>query len=202
MFVRFLMVAVHASLGPEPVQFVVLFQCDETDSELSYSITSPYREPLSWLGDHIGARDLESEAVTRVAGPILDAELELHMALPDGQMVPLVVDYNPAEDSFGYYNLNHLRDPGQFLNPYLCSTTSGFLNYLGATLIENAPGTTKTVRWDNLSSLHGKGVDEWFRWFYCYLDTSVIFDPDRLFVSATSPESWRFDYRGGVEANL
>ncbi len=119
-------------------------------------------------------------------------EIEWRFAVPPGVNVPVVIVSHDAARRYGVMNLNQVNSPKQFLNPTLCTTTSGLLNYIGALDVLD----TEMLVIANLNALQDTGIDEWFRWFYCLTETGVVLDTSKLLVRGADGEKWIYDYDG------
>jgi hypothetical protein len=109
---------------------------------------------------------------------------------------PVVAVYRPAEQSVLLTNENQVTAPGQFLEPAKCRTTPGFLNFLGTLMIksEQAGDESLVLQFDDVSNLLGKGIDPWIRWLYHAMETTSVFDSDRIYVNADDPDAYDFRY--------
>ena len=184
MFMRGLMAAVDETVGAtRAVQFVVLMKVDSRPGELELVVISPFRAPLDLLRRGDARRHLP-----RVA----DLDIELRFGLRSDVRVPVVVDCDRRNGRYAFNNANQLQAPRQFINPYWTTTTSGFLNFIGAFEIDGA----EMMVVSHLEALHDQGLDEWFRWLYCTTETGVVFDSRRLLVRRDDPETWIYDYDG------
>jgi hypothetical protein len=91
-------------------------------------------------------------------------------------------------------NTNHFSDPDQFFSPWLCHTTSGFLNFIGASSIRQA--NDRTALWSDPEKVMNQDLDEWFRWLYCAMETGVWFESQRVLVRRSNPEEFVYNYDG------
>jgi hypothetical protein len=186
-FMRWFMAAVSETIGARgAIEFVALVEVDAGDEQSTYTLICPFEEPL----------ELMRAASSRGSGEYLPKAGELtigfHFGLLQEKLVPVVVACDPVAEQYSFRNLNQLKDPHQFANPFLCETTSGFLNFLGAYSIESS----ELVVMQDLDALYDRGLDEWFRWLYCASETGVSFDSARLLVKRDDPERWIYNYDG------
>jgi hypothetical protein len=123
---------------------------------------------------------------------IAKIDIEFHFGAIVGIKVPVVVDCDRSAGRYAFENANQLQAPRQFINPYWCQTTSGFLNFLGAREIDGA----EMFLLSDVDALEDQGLDEWFRWLYCTMETGTTFDTGRLLVRSDEPETWVYDYDG------
>jgi hypothetical protein len=109
---------------------------------------------------------------------------------------PVVAVYRPAEQSVLLTNENQVMAPDQFLEPGKCRTTPGFLNFLGTLMVksEQAGDDSLVLQFNNVSNLLGKGIDPWIRWLYHAMETTSVFDSDRIYVNADDPNAYDFRY--------
>ena len=131
----------------------------------------------------------------RALGRIKNLNIKYKMLLPDNARVPVVFVYVPNNNTLLVTNENHYGNPQQFLDPELCRTTSGFLNFIGTfLLLENIPdGAThvETVIAKG-NDVMNRGLDEWMRWLYRLADTNMIYEQKRILVDPKNPEEFFF----------
>lgn len=181
---------VAAARGGE-LQFVGLVRLTDVDGGARISLKCPYEQPIRLM---MGMQDASTTNDPQVRASIL-RDLLFKCNIVGDIEVPVVFVFSPASDSVLLMNQNHFSDPDQFLDPALCRTTSGFLNFIGAS---NIKGSMTTIV-QNLEPLMNKGLDEWFRWLYCTIETGVSFDPERVLVRRSNPEEWVYDYDGQTD---
>ncbi|MBS1869444.1 MAG: hypothetical protein JSS99_07245 [Actinobacteria bacterium] len=183
LFMHSLMFAVDATSDGGAVQFVILLGVEPKPDETELSVVCPLGAPLAQLRTALATQDL---------APAGEVDIEMRFGARSDVHVPVVVDCDRATGRYAFNNHNQLADPKQFMNPYACRSTSGFLNFIGAREIMG-PGM---VVMTDLDTLHDKGLDEWFRWLCCTTETGVSFDAERLLVRRDDPEIWIYDYDG------
>ena len=177
-----------ASARGGELQFVGLFHLAVGEDRTVLSLTCPYEEPRRLMKQVWGTTAAKDPQVfARIS-----RDLDFKCKFVGDIYVPIVFVFSPTSDSVLLINHNHFSNPNQFIVPELCQTTSGFLNFIGASNIKGS--STTIVR--NLEPLMNKGLDEWFRWLYCTTETGILFDPALLLVRRSDPEEWVYDYNG------
>lgn len=177
-------------------QFVFLCRLDEREEETRLSFIIPFQNLLGYIHDILDdPKGMKAELEGKKALDILHK----YGILP-GAYFPVVAVYRPILRYVEFNNQNQINSPQQFLSPHLCHTTSGFLNFLGVLEarhleVQGSPGPP-IFQFDNLHEAMNKGLDNWFRWLYCFLDTKVLFDPNRLYISSNDPERYDYFYSG------
>jgi hypothetical protein len=177
---------------PAKRQFVTLLRLVRNEKRgVTFHLVCPFQEPLQYAAAARPGDAAAAEWMQRVAG----FEVQHKYAVLEDCLVPVVVDYDRPARTAALENRNHLSNPVQFISPWLCRTTSGFLNSIGAQALEGLQGPKPMVV-SNLEALMNQGLDEWFRWFYCLTETGGRFEAKRLLVRKANPEEWAYDYDG------
>ena len=191
-FMRLFAGSIAASLdaGRPEHQFVSLLRIQPGPSELRFELTCPYAEPLDFFRRIQG--DGRDEARAQLKARTSDLDVQHKYFVKEGDVVPVVTTWRPAEHQLAFFNLNHRDDPRQFTNPYLTRTTSGFLNFVGS--LELGPDGVRAFT--GLEPLMNQGLDQWFRWLYALVDTGVKLDPELLLVRSGNPEDYVYVYAG------
>jgi hypothetical protein len=114
--------------------------------------------------------------------------------VPNDVWVPVAVVYSPTRQNILFSNLNQIDAGDQFLNPGLCRTTSGFLNYLGSLMVKLSLNPKMRIQVANIECLLGKHLDPFIRWIHHAAATGAVFDSDRLYVNVDRPEEYDFKY--------
>lgn len=131
----------------------------------------------------------------RAAGRIKNLSIRYKMRVPDNLRVPIVFVYEPTNKALLVTNENHFSNPQQFLDPELCRTTSGFLNFIGTFLLlenitDGAVLVEETLAQGNI--VMNRGLDEWMRWLYCLVDKNIVYQQKRILVDPEAPETFFF----------
>jgi len=111
---------------------------------------------------------------------------------PLGVLFPVVILYRPASKLVLLANDNHFQDPQQFIDPHLCHTTSGFLNFVGALSLAVGQGSRQIVI-RNQQALESAGLSEFLRWLDEFWHNGT-WQTQRILVNAANPEEYLYDY--------
>ena len=174
-----------------PPDFVALCRLSTDDDAVSISVACPYEHPLRLLEEmRSGPRQKKVRALVGDRS----ATLEIHhnYGLPENVYVPVVFSRESIGDGMLLMNKNHLAEPTQFIVPSLCTTTSSFLNYVGAMSIDHFLNGRKNFYISAPELLMNRGLDDWFRWLYWLMDTGAMFDPSRMYVRRSDPEQYAY----------
>jgi hypothetical protein len=168
-------------------QFVGLFTFHRDEDGLSLSLVCPYDEPRRFLMEA-----LQGDVADRAAqlARVTTRELRLTCSFPENTTVPVVFSFSPETEHVLVTNQNHFSNPDQFLSPWLCRTTSGLLNFVGATNIRDS--NIALVK--DIEDVMNQGLDEWFRWLFCAMETGETFDVERLLVRKMDREEYVYAY--------
>ena len=176
-----------------PDEFVALCRCSTADGAVTLCVTCPYEHPLRLLRDmRSGPRMQEVRSLIAEKSATLD--INHNYGLPEGVSVPVVFSRSPDKNEVLLMNRHHLTNPGQFLAPARCTTTSGFLNHIGALEIDHLVNGRKNFYIPAPESMMNKGLDDWFRWLYWLMDTGIVFESARMYVSRANPEQYAYRY--------
>ncbi|TMR94275.1 hypothetical protein [Nonomuraea basaltis] len=168
-----------------PDQFVSLLRLAVEDDALRLMFVCPYEAALHHLKG-VGAP------------PALDGfDIHHQYTLAEDLLLPVVFSLDRKARRLLLTNHNHFADPDQFLSPWRCRTTSGLLNFIGATTVAVEARGMKGILVSQLEQLMNEGLDEWFRWFYCFMENGLLFGPERLTVKRENPEEYAYEYSGG-----
>lgn len=198
-FMNAIALGIHA-LFPKnaaEIQFVFLLKLKVDSQKVRLDFVIPFQELVGSVKDLIDDPKGSYEQAT--ASGKKPVEIGHKYAIAAGAYFPIVAVYRPVLRHVEFLNKNQIGSPEQFLSPHLCHTTSGFLNFLGVLSVVHLEkygaesSETPIFHFDNLHHAMNKGLDAWFRWLYCLIDTATFFDPQRLYVSAKNPET--YDYR-------
>jgi hypothetical protein len=175
-----------ASLSKSEMQFVstVMFGLDDREYEFAFDCPFPKLVEL--------AKHNVQNPRTAIA-QIENLQIKYKMMLPNQVRVPLVFVYSPQKSELLVSNEHHLQNPRQFLDPELCRTTSGFLNFVGTFLLLDKIGEDSTFMETTLAKgnvVTNRGVDEWLRWLYCLVDTNTIYETERILVNPQDAEQY------------
>jgi hypothetical protein len=171
--------------------FVSLVRIRREDGDLVISLTCPFDAPLRYVTG-LTREDLAGSAGQRLSARLRDVGVEHRYMLVEDLLVPIVVHYDSRASHVLLTNQNHFSNPDQFISPWLCSTTSGFLNFIGAQELRES----RAVLVADPEAIMNEGLDEWFRWLYCTMETGKNYESRRLLVRRDNPEEWVYDYDG------
>ena len=190
---RLFAAGVDTTIAPRSgdVSFVTLTQLDFDGEQFALRIHCPYAAPLEALS-RMWRSDVAREEKEALAARAADLAVTHKMILNPGDLLPLVVMSEPAADKAILSNEFQFSHPQQFLDIGRARTTSGLLNFIGTLLIHSDRGHVLP----DLTPAMNQGLDEWFRWLYCRMDTGAAFDPARLLVHKQEPERFVYDYDG------
>jgi hypothetical protein len=169
--------------------FASLVKFSFKDGKCSFQFYCPYAEIVQRVVDF---------KINRPDPTSLDSlEINYKFSLMADIVLPLVFVFDKKARQLLITNENHINSPEQFLDPERCRLTSGFLNFIGTLSLLNAadaaePHVEALVKQVNLAI--DRGVDEWLRWLYCFLDTRKLYETKRVFVSQEKPEEFYFSY--------
>jgi hypothetical protein len=175
------------------VQFVALCRVDHEDGVISFRSFAPDPDIVTFVTAQVPpavAAQHTHALLENFAMPVRQS-----CVLPLGGWAPVVVAYSPNTRSVLLTNLNQIRTPEQFQNPWTCMTTSGFLNFLGTFLLKYQTDDTQTVvEVSDIEALLGEGLDPWIRWLHHFMETGTAFESNRVFVRQDEPEQYDYKY--------
>ena len=184
-----------------PLEFTGLLSVQEPqDGTLEWHLWLPLEELIGWIQRRVPPVTTNEEWFELVARPL---DIRFTWAVPPGILTPLTFRYSPSGALMSVENRTVFENPGAFLNPYICTSTSGFLKFLGALDVQ-ARTVSPFVQLsfdatvvDELSraEVETDVLEEWNRWFAHSNDEHVLFDSKRVLVNATNPEVYRYNYR-------
>lgn len=183
------------SLAPRAMrglEFCGLLKVDTEDGfELSFAC--PFDEPRALVDRVAGAGASERE---QLFDDLTARELQLQLAAPVGVRVPVAFAFEPGVDAVRVGNQAIMANPERFLSPASCRSTSGFLGFVGATIVRDAMVTQPVMVYADIEAAMNQGLDEWFRWLYCSVERGISFDLNRVHVRRSEPEQYLYDYEG------
>jgi hypothetical protein len=173
-------------------QFVALCQLSWSDDRLSFTGFAPREGIKTFVQQSIASKQAMAKLPALLDS--FDGKMVRRCAFPAEVWVPLAVVYTPADGQILFSNINQLESPAQFLNPAYCTTTSGFLNYLGSLLLQTSITPNQRIQVKDVHHLVGQGVDPFIRWIHHAIASGSIFDSNRIFVKTADPEQYDFKY--------
>lgn len=165
----------------------------ETGDGFDLSFACPFEEPRTLLERVAGAAPAERE---QLFGRLTTRDLQMQLVAPAGLRVPVAFQIEPGVDRVRLGNQAVVSNPEDFLSPGSCRTTSGFLGFVGATMVRDAFATQPVMLVSDIEAAMNQGLDEWFRWLYCSMERGISLDLDRVFVRRSDPEQFLYDYDG------
>jgi hypothetical protein len=178
------------------LQFVALLKVSIAKPELGFQFHCPFAPLVARVRERLEAWQGALGALDNLR----DFTIEYQMGLSPGVRLPLVFHYQPQKRHLLVANKNHLGAPEQFLDPEMCRTTSGLLNFLGALLLleqlDNLLPHVKRLL-TQIDPFLDHGLDEWLRWLFCLAHTQVFFDPARIFLLPDQPEKYFYQCAAG-----
>lgn len=176
----------------DSAQFVALCRLSWEDDRLSFTGFAPREGIKTFVQDNIGSKKAMANLPALLSS--FDGKMVRRCAFPPEAWVPLAVVYTPADGQILFSNIKQLENPTQFLHPANCTTTSGFLNYLGSLLFHVSTTPNQRIQVSDVQNLLGQGVDPFIRWIYHAAASGSLFDSDRIFVKTSDPEQYDFKY--------
>ena len=176
-------------------EFVTMLRLTQDEHEIALTFISPYPEALHLMASG-SSIDLGGPEGERIMERISGVEIQHSYAIIEGIFLPVVVSYDPGAKRVHFVNKNHVANPDQFMSPWLCRTTSGFLNFIGAQQIAIELRKSKNIVVSDLEAVMNQGLDEWFRWLYYAMETGMMLETDRLLVNKADPEQYAYQYSG------
>lgn len=179
------------------VEFTGLFRFDQPSTEqITCHMWLPLQELVGWVKDHVPPAVPAREWTRLLATPY---EIRFRWGLPAGVLTPMTFWYSPSGSSTRVENRRVLDNPSHFLNPYLCTTTSGFLKFIGAMALHREfvsylipmnfdPRAEPAVSHPS-SDLDLSQFDNWLVGLDAY---GTLFAPDRIEVDTGNPELFRY----------
>jgi hypothetical protein len=197
-FFRSIVAGLDAYGGETPDEFVALCRFCKTDETVEMSIICPYQHPLQLLESvYWGPKKEEARALIKEkANGIL---INHRYGVPDEVWVPIVFSKSRDRNEVLLMNRYHLDNPKQFIVPARCTTTSDFLNFIGAIEIDHALYGHNDLHINEPELLMNRGLDDWFRWFYWVIENGTLFEPSRMYVNRSDPERYAYVYGASAE---
>jgi hypothetical protein len=156
---------------------------------LHLSLWCPHQEVIAYLLDHTPPRMSAEQWYEDIRASGADVIWDCEMY--PGLLTPIVFVYQPKLRQMRVTNANHRSNPDQFLTPRRCTSTSNFLNFLSSFSLRLGHGPN-VILLDNVDMLIDAGVDQWLAWWFHYMTTGNIFDPDLIYISTRDPERFVF----------
>jgi hypothetical protein len=186
-----------AEAHPKPsdeFQFVLLCRSFKEGNRTCFTAYAPFPQVVTFVRNHLPPK-MESKALGQF---LKDSQIEVRhsYAFPLDILLPMGIFYYPAANQVLFSNRNQYETPQQFLNPYSCQTTSGFLNFLGSFSLAAAkgdPASRKTFVVGKVDDPVGTGLKEWSRWLQHYIDCG-LWETDRILISSKDPEHYLYNY--------
>jgi hypothetical protein len=192
-FFRTLVAGMDADGHSTADEFVTLCRFSGEGESYALSIVCPYEHPLL-LFRNAGAQSSADKTRALLAEKSAQIDINHSYGLPEGVSVPVVFSRNRETNEVLLINKHHFSNPKQFIDPARCTTTSGFLNHIGAIAIDYAINDRKEFHVTEPESLMNKGLDDWFRWLYWFIETGTLFEPSRMYVQRANPEQFAYFY--------
>jgi hypothetical protein len=192
--IQLLASATKRASGPAggDVQFVTLVELSLDKPRLAFEFDCPNPALPAYVKKQLSAKETATEGLSILG----QTPIEYQMVIPPNQRVPVVVHYQAQKDNILFINRNHMTNAEQFLDPNLCRTTSGFLNFIGALLLLQAEGQAgghiKRML-NQVDNFLDHGLDEWLRWLFYLAETRTLYEADRILVDREHPEHYFFD---------
>jgi hypothetical protein len=183
----------------QELQFVSLCDLRQVGSEYNLTLQTPFQELVGFMMDHVRPRMLPAQVKLQLEKFHIQFRLVNRCAAVEGSTVPFVTVYNPPLKKVLFTNENQIHSPKQFLNPMLCSSTSGFLNFVGTMMLLDTQEEPTAVFYEDLDKLVDRPeTEQWFQWLLHFTDTRIAYQSSRLFVGSENPEEFRYYYPEGV----
>jgi hypothetical protein len=194
-FVRLYAIAALRHFGPKggDVEFVLLCKLEDSGDRLEFHSYTPYPEIVSHIKTLIASPGSGAHVARALKG--FEGKVASECVFPEAYLFPVVAICSPTKKHFRFTYRNQFNDPDQFLNPYHCKTTSGFLNFVGCLLHKQAGKPDARIQVDNMHAVLGKGLDPFIRWVYD-LTANGGFYPENVLVNVDNPEAFDVKYTG------
>jgi hypothetical protein len=186
-----------AKTPPKPsgdYQLALLCRSYEEQHRTYFTAFAPSPQLVAFIRAHLPP-NMDAKTLRAV---IESSEIEVRHAyafLPD-TLLPIAVFHYPAMHQVLFSNRNLYETPDEFLSPYSCRTTSGFLIFLGAlsfAITKGKPNSPKTFIAGKIDDPRSSGLTEWCRWQQHWLD-SGSWETNRIFINENDPESYIYNY--------
>jgi hypothetical protein len=176
--------------------FVVLVSVTITPNDYSVTAYCPRADILDPLKRPRGLEQFGRDPAYAVPDILFKA------AFPD-TLCPVVVLWRHATRDVLITNEQHLKNPEYFLAIDLVNTTSGFLNFIGVLKLLDYAYTSERAVAPHFAriptmmreAIHARS-DEWMRWLAHLMDKQMLFSEKHIFVDATNPERYYYNYSG------
>lgn len=186
-----------AEAPPKPsdeFQLTLLCRSFKEGNRTSFAAHAPFPQLVTFVRNHLPP-NMESNTLGQI---LKNSQIEVRhkYAFSLDILLPISIFYYPAGNQVLFSNMNQYEAPQQFLNPYSCRNTSGFLNFLGSfslAVAKSNPASRKAFVIGKVDDPVGVGLIEWSRWLQHYLDCG-IWDANRIFISPKDPERYRYNY--------
>ena len=176
-------------------QLVLLCRSAKEGNRVSFTAYVPFPQLVTFVRNHLPP-NMESKTLAQI---LKNSQIEVRHSYAfslDDILFPMGIFYYPAGNQVLFSNRKQYEAPQEFLNPYSCRTTSGFLNFLGSFSLKAAkgdPASRKTLVAGKVDDPIGAGLKEWSRWMQHFIDRG-IWETDRILISPKDPERYLYNY--------
>jgi hypothetical protein len=192
-FMRALAMSWRAVRKPhEGDAFVALVQVSPDAAHYSIHLHCPFADVVDGLRDPSGRKRIAENTAVRTL------DVQHKYGLVAGRVCPVVFAWRPDTEDVLVTNEFHFENSAQFIAIDRVTTTSGFLNFIGAlSLLDHFDQYAQSFA-ARVNELLRDGInhrtDEWLRWLLQRVQEQVLLDPARLLVDAKNPEHYYYDY--------